>query len=94
MMQTHKQNISKIGVNWLDGYQKYLTVQVHSKNDVSSDVSNANLKEWLSCKPFEWYLKEIYPQLYIPEDKYSIQGKKSGFDPQAPNSPILNHLYL
>lgn len=35
------------------------------------------LREKLKCNSFEWYLKHIYPELHVPEDREGWHGAVS-----------------
>ena len=39
-----------------------------SQEDYGNVASRKLLREKLQCKSFGWYLKEIYPELYVPND--------------------------
>lgn len=42
------------------------------------DVSGRlHLREKLKCQSFNWYLKNIYPELHIPEDRAGWHGAVS-----------------
>lgn len=36
------------------------------------------LREKLKCQSFSWYLKNIYPDLHVPEDRAGWHGAVSG----------------
>lgn len=56
---------------WMDDYIKYfLESQPQAKDLNAGDISDRQeLRTRLNCKSFEWYLKNIYPQLRPPGEK-------------------------
>lgn len=47
-------------------YQSYPAAKFVPFGDISS---RTELREQLKCKPFKWYLDNVYPELSLPEDE-------------------------
>jgi polypeptide N-acetylgalactosaminyltransferase len=64
-----QKNTRRAAEVWLDDYKQFYLNQVPSARFVSpGDFSDRlAIKAKLKCKSFDWFLKEVYPELKVPE---------------------------
>jgi polypeptide N-acetylgalactosaminyltransferase len=62
-----RRNSIRLAEVWLDDYKKYYYDRIgHDLGDFGDISSRVKLRDDLQCKSFQWYLDEIYPELFIP----------------------------
>ncbi|XP_069111314.1 polypeptide N-acetylgalactosaminyltransferase 13-like [Argopecten irradians] len=63
-----KKNTIRLAEVWLDEYRFFFYEELQYRLGNFGDVTQRKaLRQALKCKPFSWYVKNIYPEMKIPE---------------------------
>lgn len=62
-----KRNSVRLAEVWMDDYKKYYYDRIgHELGDYGDISERVELRKSLNCKPFSYFVKDIYPELFIP----------------------------
>jgi len=83
-----RRNSIRLAEVWLDDYKKYYYDRIgHDLGDFGDVSSRKKLRNQLQCKSFQWFLDEVYPELFIPGEAVASGEARNEWSNQCIDSP-------
>ncbi|KAM8967731.1 polypeptide N-acetylgalactosaminyltransferase 4-like [Pelodytes ibericus] len=69
-------NTARAAEVWMDGYKEHFyNRNPPARKEKYGDISERQtIRDKLQCKSFDWYLKNVFPDLHVPEDRPGWHG--------------------
>lgn len=81
---THGINTARLAHVWMDDYKRFFFMHQPGleNNPIVGDLTHRKqLRQKLRCKPFKWYLDNVYPEKFIPDENVFAWGQaRTEFD--------------
>lgn len=82
-----RKNTVRLAEVWLDEYKNYYYERIQNDLGDYGDVSERKkLRDKLQCKTFDWYLKNVYPEQFIPGQSLYFGEIRNKWEPQCLDS--------
>jgi len=83
-----RRNSIRLAEVWLDDYKKYYYDRIgHDLGDFGDVKGRKKLRNDLQCKSFQWFLDEVYPELFIPGEAVASGEARNEWSGQCIDSP-------
>ncbi|CAG5120831.1 unnamed protein product, partial [Candidula unifasciata] len=89
-----KKNTIRLAEVWMDNYKTYYYERFNfDLGDYGDVTARKQLRKNLNCKPFSWYIKHVYPDLFVPGEATASGEIRSKARPMCIDSPSDHHSY-
>nr|XP_034317747.1 polypeptide N-acetylgalactosaminyltransferase 5 [Crassostrea gigas] len=87
-----KKNSIRLAEVWIDEYKNYYYERFnYDLGDCGDITDRKKLQERLQCHSFDWFIKNVYPDLFVPGE--AIGEIRSKAKPMCIDSAVDNHNY-
>ncbi|XP_071158483.1 polypeptide N-acetylgalactosaminyltransferase 5-like isoform X2 [Mytilus edulis] len=87
-----KKNSIRLAEVWMDEYKNYYYERFNYDLGEYGDVTERKaLRKSLNCKSFDWFVKNIYPDLFVPGDSIASGEIRSKAKPMCVDSSVDSH---
>ncbi|TNN05167.1 putative polypeptide N-acetylgalactosaminyltransferase 9 isoform 1 [Schistosoma japonicum] len=86
-----KRNLLRLADVWLDDYKRFYHARIGFEMvDIGNVSERKALREKLKCHSFDWYLTNIYPELFVPSKALASGDIESAAGPHCLDAPLPN----
>ncbi|KAL5006593.1 hypothetical protein ScPMuIL_015399 [Solemya velum] len=89
-----KKNSVRLAEVWMDEYKNYYYERFnYDLGDFGDVTERKELRKRLNCKSFDWFVKNIYPDLFVPGESVASGEVRSKAKPMCVDSAVDSHNY-